>query len=232
MWAPAVISKNGKYYLFFGANDVHEGEIGGIGVAVADRPEGPYKDLLGKPLINDIVNGAQPIDQFVYNDNGSYYMFYGGWGHCNVVKLNDDFTGLIPFEDGEVYKEITPENYVEGPFLFKKDGKYYFMWSEGGWTGPDYCVAYAMADSPFGPFKRIGKILQQDPEIGTGAGHHSVIHVPGTDDYYIVYHRHPLGDKDGNHRVTCIDKMTFDEKGRINPVTITFEGVHKQTIKR
>jgi hypothetical protein len=46
--------------------------------------------------------------------------------------------------------------------MFKKNGKYYFMWSEGGWTGPDYTVAYAIADSPFGPFKRIGKILQQD----------------------------------------------------------------------
>lgn len=231
MWAPSVISKNGKYYFFFGANDVHEGEIGGIGVAVADKPEGPYRDLLGKPLINDIINGAQPIDQFVYNDNGTYYMYYGGWGHCNVVKLNDDFTGFVPFEDGEIYKEVTPENYVEGPFMFKKDGKYYFMWSEGGWTGPDYCVAYAISDSPFGPFQRIGKILQQDPEIGTGAGHHSVIHVPNTDDYYIVYHRHPLGDKDGNHRVTCIDRMTFDENGRINPVKMTFEGVEAQTIQ-
>lgn len=68
MWAPSVINKDGKYYLFFGANDVHEGEIGGIGVAVSDRPEGPYKDLLGKPLINEIVNGAQPIDQFVFHD--------------------------------------------------------------------------------------------------------------------------------------------------------------------
>ena len=210
---------------------MHEGEIGGIGVAVADKPEGPYRDLLGKPLINDIINGAQPIDQFVYNDNGTYYMYYGGWGHCNVVKLNDDFTGFVPFEDGEIYKEVTPENYVEGPFMFKKDGKYYFMWSEGGWTGPDYCVAYAISDSPFGPFQRIGKILQQDPEIGTGAGHHSVIHVPNTDDYYIVYHRHPLGDKDGNHRVTCIDRMTFDENGRINPVKMTFEGVEAQTIQ-
>ena len=156
MWAPGVISKDGKYYLFFSANDVHEGEIGGIGVSVSDRPEGPYKDLLGKPLINEIVNGAQPIDQFIYHDPDSdaYYMYYGGWGHCNMVRLNDDFTGLVPFEDGTIYKEVTPENYVEGPFMFKKDGKYYFMWSEGGWGGPDYSVAYAIADSPFGPFNR------------------------------------------------------------------------------
>lgn len=231
MWAPSVISKDGKYYFFFGANDVHEGEVGGIGVAVADRPEGPYKDLLGKPLINEIVNGAQPIDQFVFQDNGTYYMYYGGWRHCNLVKLKDDFTGLEPFEDGEIYKEVTPEGYVEGPFMFKKNGKYYFMWSEGGWTGPDYSVAYAIADSPFGPFERLGKILQQDPEVATGAGHHSVIQVPGTEEYYIVYHRRPLGDKEGNHRVTCIDRMTFDEQGHINPVKITFEGVEARPIR-
>lgn len=233
MWAPSVIRKDGKYYLFFGANDVHEGEIGGIGVAVSDRPEGPYKDLLGKPLINEIVNGAQPIDQFVFkDDDGRYYMYYGGWGHCNVVLLNDDFTSLLPFEDGTIYKEVTPANYVEGPFMLKKNGKYYFMWSEGGWGGPDYSVAYAISDSPFGPFERIAKILEQDPEVATSAGHHSVLHAPGSEDYYIVYHRRPLGDKARDHRATCIDKMTFDENGFINPVKMTFEGVPAQTIKK
>ncbi len=233
MWAPSVIRKDGKYYLFFGANDVHEGEVGGIGVAVSDRPEGPYKDLLGKPLINEIINGAQPIDQFVFrDDDDTYYMYYGGWRHCNIVKLNDDFTGLVPFDDGEIYKEVTPENYVEGPFMFKKNGKYYFMWSEGGWGGPDYCVAYAIADSPFGPFNRIAKILQSDPEVATSAGHHSVMHAPGTDDYFIVYHRRPKGDKARDHRETCIDRMTFDENGFINPVKITFEGVPATLIKK
>lgn len=231
MWAPSVIRKDGKYYIFFGANDVHEGEIGGIGVAVSDRPEGPYKDMLGKPLINEIVNGAQPIDQFVFKDGDRYYMYYGGWRHCNVVQLNDDFTGLVPFEDGSLYKEITPENYVEGPFMFIKNGKYYFMWSEGGWGGPDYCVAYAIADSPFGPFKRIATILQQDSTVATSAGHHSVMHVPNSDDYYIVYHRRPLNDNARDHRVTCIDRMTFDKNGYINPVKMTFKGVAERKIK-
>lgn len=232
LWAPAVLRKDGKYYIFFGANDVHEGEIGGIGVAVSDRPEGPYKDLLGKPLINEIVNGAQPIDQFVFrDDDGEYYMYYGGWSHCNIVRLRPDFTGLMPFEDGEIYKEITPEGYVEGPFMFKKNGKYYFMWSEGGWGGPDYSVAYAIADSPFGPFKRVAKILEQDPEVATSAGHHSVLHVPGSEDYYIVYHRRPLGDKARDHRATCIDRMTFDENGYILPVRMTFDGVEARTIQ-
>jgi beta-xylosidase len=223
MWAPAIIEKNKKYFLFFGANDIqNDQEKGGIGVAVSDKPSGPYKDHLGKPLIDKFHNGAQPIDQFVFKDkDGSYYMFYGGWRHCNVAKLNDSFTGFIPFSDGETFKEITPEGYVEGPFMFMHNNKYYFMWSEGGWTGPDYSVAYAISDSPFGPFKRIGKILQQDPAVATGAGHHSVLHDKKTDQWYIVYHRRPLGETDGNHRVTCIDKMYFDEKGLIKPVKIT-----------
>lgn len=227
MWAPGVIEKDGKYYFFFAANDIqNEDEIGGIGVAVGDRPEGPYKDLLGKPLINKIVNGAQPIDQFVYKENDStYYMFYGGWRHCNVVLLNNDFTGIRPFPDGELYKEVTPQDYVEGPFMFKKNGKYYFMWSEGGWGGPDYKVAYAIADNPLGPFERIGTILEQDPEIATGAGHHSIIHNPKSDDWYIVYHRRPEPNIHRDHRVTCIDKMEFDENGYIKPVEMTFEGV-------
>ena len=70
MWAPSVIDKDGKYYLFFGANDIQNDEaLGGIGVAVADRPEGPFKDYLGKPLIDKFHNGAQPIDQFVFRDD-------------------------------------------------------------------------------------------------------------------------------------------------------------------
>lgn len=227
MWAPAALQANGKYYLFFSANDIQSNEKpGGIGVAVADKPEGPFRDALGKPLVSQIINGAQPIDQFVFRDDGGqYYMYYGGWRHCNMVKLSQDLLSIVPFDDGTMYKEVTPENYVEGPFMLKKDGKYYFMWSEGGWTGPDYCVAYAIADSPFGPFKRIGKILEQDAEVATGAGHHSVIKLPGKDTYYIVYHRRPLGLKQANERVVCIDKLEFDEQGFIKPVKITFEGV-------
>ena len=228
LWAPAVTENKGKYYLFFGANDIHDDqkEIGGIGVAVADKPEGPFKDYLGKPLIGKIVNGAQPIDQFVFKDtDGRFYIIYGGWGHCNIAKLKSDFTGVEPFADGEVYKSITPKDYIEGPVMFKRKGKYYLMWSEGGWTGPDYRVAYAIGDTPFGPFKRIDVVLKQDMNVATGAGHHSVINVPGTDEWYIVYHRRPLGETDGNHRVTCIDKMYFDENGLIKPVKITFEGV-------
>jgi beta-xylosidase len=233
IWAPAIVEKGGKYYLFFGANDIqNNNEKGGIGVAVADKPEGPFKDYLGKPLIDQFYNGAQPIDQFVFKDDtGQYYIIYGGWQHCNIARLKNDFTGLQPFEDGTTFKEITPGGYVEGPLMFIRKGQYYLMWSEGGWTGPDYSVAYAVAKSPFGPFKRIGKILQQDPAIATGAGHHSVIQIPGQDKWYIVYHRRPLTETDGNSRETCIERMYFDAQGLIKKVTITNTGVKKNKLK-
>jgi len=227
MWAPSIVEKDGWYYLFFGANDIQSDSAkGGIGVARSRSPGGPFTDWLGHPLIDTFHNGAQPIDQMVFRDtDGSYYIVYGGWGHCNIARLNADFTGLVPFPDGSTFKEITPEGYVEGAFMLIRGGKYYFMWSEGGWTGPDYAVAYAIGDSPFGPFTRVGKILEQDPGVATGAGHHSVLHAPGSANWYIVYHRRPLGETDRNHRAVSIDQLHFDADGRILPVKITFDGV-------
>ena len=148
-------------------------------------------------------------------------------GIATSLKLKNDFTGFVPFDDGEIFKEITPKGYVEGPFMFIRNGKYYFMWSEGGWGGSDYKVAYAIGDSPMGPFTRLNTVLEQDPAIGKGAGHNSVIQIPETDEWYIVYHRRPLDRTGANERATCIDRMYFDENGFIKPVKITFEGVPK-----
>lgn len=244
MWAPCVVEKDGRFYLFFSANDLQRpggplwdendprSHTGGIGVAVADAPEGPYRDHLGKPLIGEFHNGAQPIDQFVFRDvDGTHYMLYGGWGRCNLGVLNDGFMGFVPWEDGTLFKEITPEGYVEGPVMFLRNGTYYFMWSEGGWGNSSYRVAYATADRPTGPFVRAGTILQSDENVATGAGHNSVINTPGTDDWYIVYHRRPIPNEGRDHRVTCIDRLHFNEDGSIRPVRMTFEGVGPNPLK-
>jgi len=232
VWAPSILKKNGWYYLFFGANDIqNDQQLGGIGVARARTPAGPFEDALGHPLVDKFHNGAQPIDPFAFtDDDGVDYLIYGGWRHCNIAKLNKTIDGFVPFADGSVFKEITPDGYVEGSWMLKKDGKYYFMWSEGGWTGPDYAVAYAVGSSPTGPFDRVGKILQQDPAVATGAGHHSVLHAPRSKKWYIVYHRRPLGDRDRNHRVVCIDEMRFDADGAIQPVKITMDGVERDPL--
>lgn len=227
MWAPSVIEKDGWFYIFFGANDIqNDQQVGGIGVARSRSPGGPFMDYLGKPLIDKFHNGAQPIDQAVFrDDDGKFYILYGGWGHCNIARLNDSFTGFIPFANGTTFKEITPQGYVEGVFMLHKDKTYYLMWSEGGWTGPSYAVAYATGPSVTGPFTRVGTILRQDSSIATGAGHHSVLHAPGSPNWYIVYHRRPLGETDRNHRVVSIDELHFDANGLIQPVVMTNVGV-------
>ncbi|RYZ21189.1 MAG: arabinan endo-1,5-alpha-L-arabinosidase [Chitinophagaceae bacterium] len=237
MWAPAIVEKEGRYFLFFSANDIQSRQrngiaddtLGGIGVAVADKPGGPYTDYLGKPLINTFYNNAQPIDQYVFRDtDGQYYIIYGGWSRCNVGKLKADFTALVPFADGAPVKEITPKGYVEGPTLFIRNGKYYLMWSEGGWTNGTYKVAYGVSDNVLGPFERTATILEADSTVATGAGHHSVINIPGTDEWYIVYHRRPIPNRDRDHRVVCIDRMYFEADGSIRKVKMTFEGVKRR----
>ncbi len=245
LWAPAIVEKNGKYYLFFSANDIqHPGsqwwrpedafksQYGGIGIAVADAPQGPYKDYLGKPHISEFYNNAQPIDQFIFHDlDGKYYIIYGGLKHCNIGQLNDDFTQLVPFTDGSIVKKITPNGYVEGSVMFYRNNKLYFMWSEGAWTNSTYQVAYSIANSPFGPFNRIGEVFERDSTTATGAGHHSVLNIPGTDDWYIFYHRRPVPNENRYDRVTCIERMYFNSDGTIKPVKMTKAGVEKRIVR-
>lgn len=215
-WAPSMAEKNGKYYFYFSA-----GDGAGIGVAISDSPAGPFTDALGHALISEYHHGAQPIDAHAFiDDDGTPYLYYGGWKHSVVVKLGDDMISI----DGP-FVEITPENYVEGPFMVKQQGRYVFMWSEGGWTDSSYAVAYGISDSPLGPFPRLGTILQTDPAIGKGAGHHSVLKLPGSEQHIICYHRRPLEETSAHNRVTCLDYLNIDEAGRIQPVAITNEGV-------
>ena len=245
-WAPDAVEKDGKYYLFFSANEARPVEnaittdtrklrdmpkltpqpfghrkYGGIGVAVADRPEGPYRDLIGKPLIDRFWNGAQPIDQYVFRYVDAWYMTYGGWGKCNLVKLAPDFKSLVPFEDGRFWRDITPPGYTEGSVMFERKGVWYFMYSSGGWVNDTYCVKYCTASSPFGPFEFRGEVLSSQRPIATGAGHHSVLNIPETDVWYICYHRRPIPNQSRDHRVTCLDRMHFNADGTIKPVVMT-----------
>ena len=230
VWAPTIIEKNGKYFYIFATNDIHsENEKGGLEIAVSDSPEGPFKAYLGRPLVNEFVNGAQPIDAHLFkDDDGSIYLIYGGWGRCNIALMNEDMTGFIPFENGENFKEITPPDYVEGPCMFKKDGKYCFMWSAGGWGNGTYHVNAAFSDSPFGPFEDFAPVLETGSSvIANGPGHNGYFYIPEEDLWLIAYHRHKIGIKDGNARFMCIDKMEFESPYKIKPVTMTEEWEYK-----
>lgn len=210
VWAPTVIEKNGKYYLVFAINDIHsDNESGGLEIAVSDRPEGPFRTLTGETLVGKIINGAQPIDAHLFkDDDGTIYLYYGGWGHCNLCIMNDEMNGFVPFSDGEIFKEITPPDYREGPCMLKKDGKYYFMWSRGNWTDDTYGVCYTVTDSPSGPFSDGTLILSTDMSVAKAPGHHG--YFQDGDNWFIVYHRRPLEETDCNSRMLCIDEMKFD----------------------
>ena len=221
---PHIFQKDGWYYLFFGANDIqNDQQAGGIGVARARRPEGPFEDYLGKPLIDRFHNGAQPIDQFVFRDeDGAHYLIYGGWRHCNIARLNDTFTGFVPFPDGTTFREITPAGYVEGAYMLKRDGRYYFMWSENDTRDEDYRVAYATGPSPLGPWTKRGVVLQKRLDLGIkGPGHHSVVKAPNSDTWHVAYHRFAVPAGNGTNREVTVDRMTFNADGTIAPIVPT-----------
>ena len=97
--------------------------------------------------------------------------------------------------------------------MFERNGVWYFMYSSGDWKNDSYSVKYCTASTPFGPFECRGKVLFSQLPLATGAGHHSVLSVPGTDEWYICYHRRPIPNLSPNHRVTCLDRMYFNEDG-------------------
>lgn len=212
-WAPTIIEKNGKYYLIFATNDIHsDEEAGGLEIAVSNTPDGPFRGYLGKPLVGEFINGAQPIDAHLFkDDDGTIYLYYGGWSHCNVAVMNDDMTGFVPFEDADLFKEITPPSYVEGPCMLKKGDTYFFMWSKGNWTDGSYSVCYATSKSPLSGFTEPKTILQRQDGIAEGPGHHGYLHIEENDTWLIVYHRRFIGDKEIGNRVLCIDEMKVHE---------------------
>lgn len=209
-WAPAIAYKNGKYYYYFSA-DVN------IGVAVSDQPTGPFKDAIGKPLVKKGRLRGQMIDPMVFiDDDGSAYLYFGQ-GNCNVVKLNED---MVSYDESKIIS-FKPNGYNEGSFMFKRNGKYYLSWSEFDTRSPKYSVAYAVSDSPVGPFiKAEQNPILKGKGVVKGAGHHSIVKVPGKDEWYIAYHRFKIPGGNGYNRETCISPLRFDGQGHIIPVDV------------
>ncbi|MDI6101817.1 family 43 glycosylhydrolase [Actinoplanes sp. NEAU-A12] len=230
-WAPAIAERNGKYYFYFSGGLASGNTAKHLGVAVADSPAGPFTDALGKPLVAGGTYSGQMIDPAVFtDDDGKSYLYWGNGGSYQV-PLNDD---MVSF-DASLVKTYKPANYNEGSFVAKRNGVYYFMWSENDTRSPDYQVAYATGSSPTGPWSdRAGVILRKDTSLGIlGTGHHSVVRVPGgssSDDWYIAYHRFAMPGGDGTHRETTIDRMEFAADGAIKPVTPTLTSVDPVTI--
>ncbi|MEN5193511.1 family 43 glycosylhydrolase [Sphingobacterium faecium] len=226
-WAPTITEKkikgDYKYYYYFTAAQK-------IGVAVSDLPTGPFKDS-GKPLIDFKpagIKGGQEIDPAVFNDpkSGKSYLYWGN-GYLAVAELNKD---MISIKKNTV-KVLTPDKtFREGIYVFYRHGIYYFMWSEEDTRSENYRVRYGTSNSPDGPITipQHNLILQKDAAQGIyGTGHNSVLQIPGTDEWYILYHRfnYPdginMGDAAGYNREVCMDRLYFDAQGAVIPVIPT-----------
>lgn len=221
VWAPTIIDRNGKYYLIFASNDIQNNdEYGGLEIAVSDSPTGPFRNLLGKPLVDRFVNYAQPIDAHLFkDDDGTVYLYWGGWQHCNVAIMNEDMTGFVPLENGDWCKLVTPTGYVEGPCMLKRNGFYYFMWSEGDWVNGTYHVSMSRSTSPL-EISSDSKVILTSSDIADGPGHHGYLNLPGTDEWRIIYHRRIIGDLEAGHRMLCMDALRFDGDDML-PVQMT-----------
>lgn len=218
-WAPAVTARNGRYYLYFSGGAASGNTAKQLGVAVADSPVGPFQDALGRPLVrSDQFSGGQAIDPMVFTDDDGQSYLYWGQGVARAVRLNPD---MVSFDPAQV-RTITPAGYNEAPFVFKRNGTYYLMWSENDTRSEDYRVAYATGASPLGPWTNRGVVLQKRLEDAIkGTGHHSVVQAPGTDTWYVAYHRFAVPAGNGTNRETTIDRMEFATDGTIRPIVPT-----------
>lgn len=240
LWAPAAIEvkqKNGsyKYYLYFSANPNDNGRKQ-MGVAVSDSPTGPFVDL-GQPLLakNHPGCNGQLIDVDVFMDPVSEkpYLYWGNGFmagaelESNMTKIKDETVTVMTPKGGS----LRDYAYREAPYVFYRNGLYYFMWSVDDTGAANYHVAYGTSKSPLGPIE-VAKdpiVLIQDPQHEIyGTAHNSVIQKPGTDEWYIVYHRinkDYIHFQPGVHREVCIDKMEFNADGTIKRVVPTHGGI-------
>lgn len=240
LWAPAAVEvkqKNGsyKYYLYFSARPNDNGRKQ-MGVAVSDSPTGPFVDL-GHPLLakNHPGCNGQLIDVDVFIDPVSKkpYLYWGNSFMAgaelepSMTKIKDETVTVMTPKGGS----LRDYAYREAPYVFYRNGLYYFMWSVDDTGAANYHVAYGTSKSPLGPIE-VAKdpiVLIQDPQHEIyGTAHNSVIQKPGTDEWYIVYHRinkDYIHFQPGVHREVCIDKMEFNADGTIKRVVPTHGGI-------
>ena len=236
LWDCDIACKDGKYYLYFPLKD--RNDIFRMGVAISDKPEGPF---IPQP---DPIRGSYSIDAAVFrDDDGSYYMYFGGiWGGqlqryrdnkaienpclpadnepalpSRVVKLSDDMLEfaeeprpvIVLGEDGKPLFAGDPHRFFEASWMHKYKGKYYFSYS----TGDTHLLCYAVGDNPYGPFTYQGVILT--PVVGWTT-HHSIAEYKGK--WYLFHHDCvPSGGKTWLRSLKVVE-LEYDEEGKIQTI--------------
>ena len=209
LYAPDAIEKDGKYYLYFCMSDDSEG------VAVADRPEGPFGNPVQLPV--------QGIDPAVFIDTDGQAYYYWGQFSANAAKLNPD---MMSIDESSIVNGILTEqehHFHEGSSVRKRGDTYYYVFADVS-RGKPTCLGYATGKSPLGPFAYQGVIIDNEPcDPGSWNNHGSIEEVNG--QWYVLYHR-----SNGNSqrmRRACAELIFFDENGLIREVKMTSQGAGK-----
>ena len=225
MWAPDCVERNGKYYFYFPSAPAAGGGFA-VGVAVADRPEGPF---VCEPEPIKGVNGIDPC--VLQASDGNAYIFWGN-GRCAKLKPNmkeladDNPKSKVKWRDREMEMigvnclEGLPNRQAEGPFAFEANGWYYLTYPYV--RENTEVLGYAMSKNPMGPYEYKGLIMAEHPN-GCWTNHHSIINYKG--QWYLFYHTNFFSPKDDKRRSVCIEKLAFNADGTIQEVKETMRGV-------
>lgn len=215
MWAPDCNYKNGKYYFYFPATAKPQGKakfgFNSIGVAISDTPYGPFK------CEETPIAGIGGIDPCVFiDDDGTPYLTWQGRG-LQIAKLKDN---MLELASEPVTVSEVPDGFKEGPYLFKRGEWYYysFPWVEDARES----LAYCMSKNPMGPYKFMGKIMEQAENV-CWTNHHSVVEFEG--QWYLFYHHNDYSPYFDKNRSICVDYLNFNPDGTIIPVKPTLRGV-------
>ena len=225
MWAPDCVERNGKYYFYF-PSAPKDGRGFGVGVAIADRPEGPF---ICEPEPIKGINGIDPC--VLQASDGNAYIFWGA-GRCaklkpNMKELADDTPkekvkwGNREFEMlGVNCLKDLPNRQAEGPFAFEANGWYYLTYPYV--RENTEVLGYAMSKNPMGPYEYKGLIMSEQPN-GCWTNHHSIVNYKG--QWYLFYHHNYFSPRDDKRRSACIEKLYFNADGTIQEVKQTMRGV-------
>ena len=214
LWAPDCYEKDGKYYFYFPAiADTNTGNKGmAIGVAISDKPYGPFTPQ-SRP-----IEGVSGIDPNVFIDkNGQAYLYWARMSGLFGVKLKDNMLELV----GEPQPiESLPQGMKEGPFMFERKGIYYFTFPHV--IDTTEALVYAMGSDPLGPFEYKGIFMDESPTF-CWTNHHSIIEYEG--QWYLFYHHNDLSPQFDKNRSVRVDSLFFNEDGTIRKVKPTLRGV-------
>ena len=226
MWAPDCVERNGKYYFYFPSTPNGPMRGFGVGVAIADSPEGPF---IPEPEPIKGINGIDPC--VLLASDGNAYIFWGA-GRCaklkpNMKELADD-TPTEKVKWGEREFEMKgvnclkdlPNRQAEGPFAFEANGWYYLTYPYV--REKTEVLGYAMSKNPMGPYEYKGLIMAEHAN-GCWTNHHSIINYKG--QWYLFYHRNWFSPRDDKRRSVCIEKLSFNADGTIQEVKPTMRGV-------